>query len=90
MFLPINKHILVSKTTQEEKTSSGVLLPESSTQEPAYQSLKIEKVSFDCEKFNNHDLNAQVIAPSNMVIEVEHGGEKFFLVQENYILAMVK
>ena len=90
MFFPINKHILVSKVTQADETPSGVLLPETSTVEPAYQSLKIEKVSFDCEKFNSHDLNAQVIAPTNMVIEVEHNGDTFFLVQENYILAMVK
>ena len=84
---PVNKHLLVELTKQDNKTS--VLVPDEYTAVKQYEIVKIVDCSADAEKFSAWDIDNKVVVPGNMLISFSVGEKEYHLIQENYVLAAI-
>ena len=84
MLLPLNKYIVVAPVN-EEKTSSGVLLPEDFTVDNhPYKVVDVIQPNVD----SNLHIGAQIIVPSHMIEEVCVFGKTYYLVTENNVMGI--
>ncbi len=82
MLCPMNKYLSVS-LLEEEKTSSGVLVPDDfKANTNAYSLAKIIK----CHKASSLKPGMKIIVPTHMVEQVKLFGENYNLVLENHVL----
>ena len=89
-FYPSNRHLLVKKNdTPEESSPSAVLLPEDyKPKTETYGVYTIVAEAPDC-SIVDVEVGDTVVVEQSMVKEISHNKEKFFLVQENYVLGAI-
>ena len=88
-FKPRNRHVLIEIKVEEKKEESIVLLPDNQIiRKEEYILALVKDVSPDCKL----DINAgdKIIAPGNVVIDIESEMGNISLVQENYILGVCR
>ena len=92
-FIPTNRNILVAPLTQDEqKTTSGVLLPEDyNSKEPDFTAVKLVESAQDV---TNTNLTAQrpgatLIVQTSMIEKVKFRGTTYSLVKENYVMGVI-
>jgi|TARA_R110000744_G_scaffold186173_1_gene305527 co-chaperonin GroES (HSP10) len=88
-FKPRNRHILVELESQEEEEESIVLLPDSQIiRREEYILALVRDISPDCKL--DISIGDKVIAPGNVVIDVQSDSGCISLIQENYILGVYR
>ena len=88
-FKPRNRHVLIEIKVEEKKEESIVLLPDNQIIRKEEHILAIVKdISPDCKL----DINVgdKIVAPGNVVIDIESEVGNISLVQENYILGVCR
>ena len=88
-FKPRNRHVLIEIKTEEEKEESIVLLPDNQIiRKEEYILAIVRDISPDCKL----DINVgdKIVAPGNVVIDIESEVGNISLVQENYILGVCR
>jgi len=88
-FKPRNRHILIEIKVKKEKEESIVLLPDNQIiRKEEYILAIVRDISPDCKL----DINVgdKIIAPGNVVIDIESEVGNISLVQENYILGVCR
>jgi chaperonin GroES len=85
---PLGKRILAKKIEQEErKSAGGIVLPDSVKNEKVIRA-KVEAIGTD-EKFEVK-VGDEILVQSFAGTEIEEGDDKYILVEENKVLAIVK
>ena len=83
MIKPLGDRVVVEPTEQQEKTESGIILPDTAQEKP--QEGKVLAVG-DCETIKKDDL---VLYPKYSGTEVTHEGQDLLIVSEKEVLAVV-
>ena len=87
---PVNRHLLVelSENTAEENEPT-ILLPEDYKKpEQPYVIVDVISASVECGQKVKSDWK-KLLVPRNMIIEAEYNGQPIYLIQENYVLAIM-
>jgi len=97
---PANRHLLVVPHLQQtdNKTSSGVLLPEDFGQDEdsIYIEATVVDIADDCSdqfrhfRYQNINHNSKVIIDKTMLQTVKLKDRKFHLILENYVVGMYR
>tara|TARA_A100001011_G_C14256955_1_gene820480 strand:+ start:1152 stop:1478 length:327 start_codon:yes stop_codon:yes gene_type:complete len=89
---PLNRHLLVIPHFKEEKTPSGVILPDDYDPERVrYIEATVIRISPDCSdsirkiKYNLSD-ESRIVIDSSMLQEIMVSGKKHYMILENYVL----
>ena len=86
---PCNKHLLVEMDDVAPEVAS-VLVPEEYKITREFETVKIISVSHDCDKFDFEKATGHfIIVPTNMLQDISFLGCKYYLIQENYVLATI-
>ena len=90
MFLPSNRHLLVSPVELGTPPSDtgGVLVPEGYRVTKEYEVAEIVSPAHDCEKFGEDSVGHYAVFPGNMLKHIQIGSNNYCLVQENYIMGV--
>ena len=91
MFLPSNRHLLVTPVDFGKSTASdtgGVLMPEGYQMTKEYEVAKIVSAAHDCLNFCEDSIGHYAVFPGNMLQQVQVNGDNYCLVQENYIMGV--
>ena len=83
MIKPLGDRVVREPSTQQEKTESGIILPDTAQEKP--QEGKVLAVG-DCETIKKDDL---VLYPKYSGTEVTHEGKDLLIVSEKEVLAVV-
>ena len=83
MIKPLGDRVVVETSTQQEKTESGIILPDTAQEKP--QEGKVLAVG-DCETIKKDDL---VLYPKYSGTEITHNGQDVLIVSEKEVLAVV-
>ena len=82
MLYPLNKHLLV-EPINEEKKSSGVLVPDDIKIDiSSYKLVRLIRAHAESSLYPN----ANLVVPTHMIEEVEFLGNTYHLVLENYVV----
>ncbi len=82
MLYPLNKHLVV-EPIDEEKKSSGVLVPDDvRVDESSYKLVRLLRAHSDSSLYPG----AKLVVPTHMLEEVEFLGNVYYLVLENYVV----
>ena len=82
MLYPLNKHLVV-EPINEEKKSSGVLVPDDvMVEESSYKLVRLLRAHPDSSLYPG----AKLVVPTHMLEEVEFLGNVYYLVLENYVV----
>jgi co-chaperonin GroES (HSP10) len=90
-FMPMNRHLLVEPVEQEEKEEVGFVLPDDfqASFEP-YKLVTILDKSEDLQDQNRYRKGDVALVESSMLKNAKAGSVNVYLVQENYILGIIK
>ena len=83
MIKPLGDRVVVEPSTQQEKTESGIILPDTAQDKP--QEGKVLAVG-DCETIKKEDL---ILYPKYTGTEVNHDGQDILIMSEKEVLAVV-
>jgi co-chaperonin GroES (HSP10) len=89
MFKPVNRHILVDYTPPQEKSDSGILLPDD-YKAPELNHVVVEvlgvadDVSFGCEKGNKIVIDKKMLE----VLTIDHS--TYYTILENYVIGVME
>ena len=83
MIKPLGDRVVVEPTEQQEKTESGIILPDTAQEKP--QEGKVLAVG-DCETIKKDDL---VLYPKYSGTEITHKGKDVLIISEKEVLAVV-
>ena len=93
---PVNRHISIVPHFKEEKTDSGVILPDDFKQEESrFIKATVIDIASDCKR-DFHDLKYGVVGPKEVVIdrsmieEVEIAGKVHHMILENYVVGIYR
>ena len=95
-FQPINRHLKIIPHLKENKTNSGVLLPEDfEPQQERYIPATVVSYAKDCSRqlvnyFLNTTCEKTVVVDRSMVEEVTLNNKKHYLVLENYVMGFIE
>jgi co-chaperonin GroES (HSP10) len=99
-FKPVNRHLLIVPhfQTREDKTESGIFLPEDNSRKEDIRHIvaTVVDVAADCnevyKKYANGLIphNREIIIDSTMIEEVPYKGKNFYLILENYVVGLLK
>ena len=87
---PQNRHLLVSEPVDSDESQALVVLPEEYLPVKEHESVDILSVSANCSQFDKYDIGKRIVIPGNMLISFTYQGTKHYLVQENYVLALIE
>lgn len=90
-FKPVNRHLLVLPIDPEEnKTHSGVLLPEDYKEEaPLFKPVRFVAAASDCTlPFAQGTPGQTLIVQASMLEKVKFTGQTYFLIKENYVVGV--
>ena len=88
MLRPVNRHILVSYSPPQEKTDSGILLPDD-YKAPEQNHIIVEvlgvaeDVSFRCEKGD------KIVIDKKMLDELSIEHSTYYTILENYVIGVI-
>ena len=83
--LPLADRVVLKPVAAEEKTASGIILPESAKEKP--EQAKVVAVGKEVKEIKEEDI---VLYSKYGPTEVKVGGEELLIVKEEDILAIVK
>ena len=83
--LPLADRVVLKPVAAEEKTASGIILPESAKEKP--EQAKVVAVGKEVKEIKKGDI---VLYSKYGPTEVKVGGEELLIVKEEDILAIVK
>ena len=83
MIKPLGDRVVVKPSAQQEKTESGIILPDTAQEKP--QEGKVLAVG-DCETIKKDDL---ILYPKYTGTEVNHDGQDVLIMSEKEVLAVV-
>ena len=83
MIKPLGDRVVVEPSTQQEKTESGIILPDTVQDKP--QEGKVLAVG-DCETIKKDDL---ILYPKYTGTEVNYEGQDILIMSEKEVLAVV-
>ena len=88
MLRPVNRHILVSYSPPQEKTDSGILLPDDyKAPEENHIIVEVlgvaEDVSFRCEKGD------KIVIDKKMLDELSIEHSTYYTILENYVIGVI-
>jgi len=83
MIKPLGDRVVVKPSAQQEKTESGIILPDTAQDKP--QEGKVLAVG-DCETIKKDDL---ILYPKYTGTEVNHDGQDILIMSEKEVLAVV-
>tara|TARA_B100000131_G_scaffold189700_1_gene182507 strand:- start:167 stop:421 length:255 start_codon:yes stop_codon:yes gene_type:complete len=83
MIKPLGDRVVVEPTEQQEKTESGIILPDTAQEKP--QEGKVLAVG-DCETIKKDDV---VLYPKYSGTEINHKGKDVLIISEKEVLAVV-
>ena len=94
---PNNRHLLVELVDNEQEDQSVVAVPEGWKPAKEHEVVKILEIAPDCQMFVNEenlfdhpsDVGSTLIVPGNMLISFTYQSVKYYLIQENYVLAKI-
>ena len=86
---PVNRHVLVERQAEEIDAFSSAFADTLKTFKE-YLTVKVVKSSVDCEKITGLKEGDLIVVPANMIVEFKVDNQQFSMVQENYILAVLK
>lgn len=93
---PVNRHISIVPHFKEEKTDTGVILPEDFKQEESrYIKATVVDIASDCKK-DFHELRygtvgeKEIVVDKSMIEEVEIGNRKHYMILENYVVGIYR
>ena len=96
MLKPVNRHISIVPHFKDEKTDSGVILPDDFKQEEArFIKATVIDISSDCKK-DFQELRYGVIGPKEIVVDktmiesVEIGDKTHYMILENYVVGIYR
>tara|TARA_R110001583_G_scaffold95891_5_gene239970 strand:- start:306 stop:581 length:276 start_codon:yes stop_codon:yes gene_type:complete len=82
MLHPLNKHLVV-EPINEEKKSSGVLIPDDvRVEESSYKLVRLLRAHSECSLYPG----VKLVVPTHMLEEVEFLGNVYYLILENYVV----
>lgn len=89
-FLPVNRHLRISLEKVDNKTSSGVLLPESfSKDSDKYKKVTVMSAATDCKPVFLDLEGKEIFVEKSMIQEISVSGQRVALVLENYVIGVV-
>lgn len=89
MLRPVNRHILVDYSPPQEKTDTGILLPDD-YKAPEQNHIVVsvlgvaDDVSFRCEKGD------KIVIDKKMLDELSVEHSTYYLILENYVLGVIE
>ena len=83
MIKPLGDRVVIEPSIQQEKTESGIILPDTAQENP--QEGKVLAVG-DCETIKKNDL---VLYPKFSGTEINHKGKDVLIISEKEVLAVV-
>jgi chaperonin GroES len=83
MIKPLGDRVVVEPSAQQEKTESGIILPDTAQEKP--QEGKVLAVG-DCENIKKGDI---VLYPKYSGTEINHEGQDILIMSEKEVLAVV-
>jgi len=83
MIKPLGDRVVIEPTEQQEKTESGIILPDTAQEKP--QEGKVLAVG-DCETIKKDDV---VLYPKYSGTEINHKGKDVLIISEKEVLAVV-
>lgn len=89
MLRPVNRHILVDYSPPQEKTETGILLPDDyKAPEQNHIAVSVlgvaDDVSFRCEKGD------KIVIDKKMLDELSVEHSTYYLILENYVLGVIE
>lgn len=93
MIKPLGDRVVIELVEQEEKTASGIVLPESAKEKP--QEGKIVAVGSGRVTDNGEKVAPEVAEGDNIIFskfagtEVEYGGTEYLILRESDVLAVI-
>ena len=82
MLHPLNKHLVV-EPINEEKKSSGVLIPDDvRVEESSYKLVRLLRAHSESSLYPG----VKLVVPTHMLEEVEFLGNVYYLILENYVV----
>jgi co-chaperonin GroES (HSP10) len=92
MLQPFNRHILITPEfieREKKKEQSTILLPDDYTKvEGKYCSAIVHNTAEDC-RFEDLAAGTRILVNRAMIEEVEHAGQKYHLILDNYVIAQI-
>ena len=99
-FKPVNRHLLIVPhfAKKEDKTESGIFLPEDNTRKEDVRHIvaTVVDVASDCNetyKIYGKDMlphGRDIIVDSAMIEEIPYKGKSFYLILENYVVGLLR
>ena len=92
-FHPINRHIQIEPHDEDQKTLSGVLLPEDySPDKQKYITATVLAISSDCSSPVKQALSggSKIIIDRSMAEEIVLSGNTYHIILENYIVGSLR
>ena len=90
---PFNRHILIIPEyveKEKKKEQSSILLPDDYTKaEGRYCAATVFDWAPDC-RLEAIKKGGQILVDRSMIEEIEYGGDKHYLIQDNYVIAKIK
>ena len=83
MIKPLGDRVVVEPSARQEKTESGIILPDTAQEKP--QEGKVFAVG-DCENIKKGDI---VLYPKYSGTEINHEGQDILIMSEKEVLAVV-
>ena len=93
MLQPYNRHILIMPEhvkKEKIKEQTTILLPDDYTKaEGRYCAATVFDWAPDC-RLEAIKKGGQILVDRSMIEEIEYGGDKHYLIQDNYVIAKIK
>ena len=86
MLEPLLDRIIVEPLKKEDRTESGIILPDTAQDSGAPQQASVVETGKDCETIKKDDL---VLYPKFSGTEVNHEGQDVLIMSEKEVLAVV-
>ena len=87
---PCNRRLCVRLVESETETTSDVLLPEGYKIKNSFETVEVIDMASDCENKANIIPGALLVVPGNVMENFTFNDEQYYLIQENYVLAIVE
>ena len=89
-FIPVNRHLRVTPVKKQQKTSTGVLLPEGFGKEKGkYQRVEVVSVANDCKEVFRSSVGREIYVDMSMIQEITVLDMEVSLVLENYVIGVL-
>ena len=87
---PCNRRLCVRLVESEAEATSDVLLPEGYKIKNSFETVEVIHLASDCENKANIIPGSLLVVPGNVMENFTFNDEKHYLVQENYVLAIIE